>query len=234
MNLKYRHELKFLCPEENLRHMEEKIKHICQPDPHVGASGAYVIRSLYFDTYDDLCYAETLSGVDNRKKYRIRTYDNNADLIRLECKYSRHGMKAKEYCALTVRQCEALMQGTPLSLFPEEGGSGDLLHTFLLEQRQWLLTPRIIAEYVRTPYVFPAGNVRITFDRSIRSSSQTRRFLEKDIAFRCILPDGQNILEVKYDEYLPAAIRELLTAGQDLQRISFSKYSLCRNYGSRS
>ena len=42
-----------------------------------------------------------------------------------------------------------------------------------------------------------------------------------------------HILEVKYDELLPGTIRELLTAGQQLSQISFSKYALCRRYSMR-
>ena len=210
--------------------MEEKIRHLCKPDPHAGNSGSYVIRSLYFDTYSDDCLAANLSGIDNRKKYRIRIYDGNPDFIRLECKYSHHNLKAKEMCVLTAGQCESLMHGASLPLPPEETAPGELLHYFLLERSTLLLTPRVIVEYMRTPYIFPAGNVRITFDRSIRSSGQTRHFLGKKIPFRTVLPDGIHILEVKYDEFLPDAIRELLAEGQDLRRTSFSKYSLCRSY----
>jgi hypothetical protein len=228
VSLKYRHELKFLCTEHNLRHMEEKVRHICKTDSHAGSSGSYVIRSLYFDTYADHCYAANLSGIDDRKKYRLRIYDSNPEFIRLECKYSHHGLKAKEQCILTDRQCKTLLQGN--SLLPTKSDSDELLKYFLLERSSLLLTPRVVVEYTRTPYVFPAGNVRITFDRTIRSSAQTRHFLDRNLPFRNILPDGMHILEVKYDEFLPSALGELLAGGQDLRRTSFSKYSLCRNY----
>lgn len=235
----YRHELKFLCAEEDLFHMENKIRHICRPDPNGGASGLYTVSSLYFDTIDDRCLSENLAGTDNRKKYRIRTYNHQTDEIRLECKYSRRGMKAKDSCRITKAACERLMRGMSPGIFPDETSqspgrpreteeSPELLRRFLAERSMELLSPKIIVEYSRTAYLFPAGNVRITFDRAIRSSPRTASFPEKACAMRTLLPPGMQILEVKYDEMLPGAILELLAKGQNLRRISFSKYALCR------
>ena len=82
--LQYRHERKFLCPERNLLLTENRIRHICRPDTHVCATGDYVVRSLYFDSYDDRCLQENEAGTDERKKYRIRLYNGDADTIRLE------------------------------------------------------------------------------------------------------------------------------------------------------
>ena len=102
---------------------------------------------------------------------------------------------------------------------------------FLLEKNLYLLTPKIIVEYRRTPYVYAAGNVRITFDRAIRASSRTDRFLGPNTTYRNILPENMHVLEVKDDEFIPAAILELAAAGRSLRRTSFSKYALCRDYG---
>lgn len=227
--LSYRHELKFLCEERQLYFMEYKIRHICRRDSHAGGAGVYSIKSLYFDTIDDNCYYENQDGVDDRKKYRIRIYNNDADVIKLECKYARRGMKAKEACQISRQQYDCLT-GSTLPICGEQQG---LTGRFLAERNMELLVPKVIVAYERTPYVFPAGNVRITFDRGIRSSYLVADFLKKDTAYRSILPENIHILEVKYDEVLPAAIQELLTAGQELRRTSFSKYALCREYGTR-
>lgn len=65
------------------------------------------------------------------------------------------------------------------------------------------MKPKVIVEYERTPYVYKNGNVRITFDRNITSSSQVDQFFNAGAKRRPILPDGTHLLEVKYDEYLP-------------------------------
>lgn len=70
------------------------------------------------------------------------------------------------------------------------------------------LRPRVLVSYVREPYVYAAGNVRVTFDSNIRTSLFQREFLNG------ALPDiiatdtpGNIILEVKYDAFLPEVIR---------------------------
>ena len=238
----YRQELKFLCEERQLRVIEDRIRHICRPDAHGGNKGIYTVRSLYFDTYDDKCYQENLAGVDRRKKYRIRAYNEDTDRLRLECKSSCHGRKSKEGCPVDRELCRKLAAGQGRwGVFPEgrleqgreDPGAVGLLERFLLERRLELLEPRVVVEYDRTPYVYPVGNVRITFGISFRTSHQVFAFPEKSRVRRLILPEGVNVLEVKYDEVLPGAVRELLTAGQELRRTSFSKYALCRQYGFR-
>lgn len=230
MGAEYRHELKFLCEESKLRILEEKIRHICRPDPHVGSDGKYVIRSLYFDTWDDRCFFENEAGVDCRKKYRIRLYNGNAEPVCLECKEALRGLKHKDVCLLTKEQCRQLMLRQPVrETLPEQ----ELLRRFLAARSTQILLPKVIVEYTRTPYIYAVGNVRITFDRYIRSSSAVADFLKPRIPGRDIMAQDMHILEVKYDGMLPGAVRELLTAGQELMQTSFSKYALCRQYSMR-
>lgn len=226
MSRMYRHELKFFCTEAELRLMEEKIKHVCAKDPHVDAEGKYRIRSMYFDTYDSGCYRENESGADNRAKYRIRIYNGSDALIKLERKGSIRDRKYKDSCNITRAQCEQLLQGHPVENVLQEQR---VLWEFLAERQMEVLRPCVIVEYVRTPYIYPVGNIRITFDRYITSSS-SMDFFEKEIPGRGIMPEHVHLLEVKYDEILPATIPELLNGTCSLRRTSFSKYALCREY----
>lgn len=227
---RYRHELKFLSPEIRLQLMENRIKHLCQIDPHAGERGEYFIRSLYFDTYDDCCLWENADGVDDREKYRLRIYNGNADVIKLECKSSHRNMKSKESCLITRQQCEELIRGGPVSNVEEHQ---KLLQRFLNERSIYLLTPKVVVEYMRTPYIYPVGDVRVTFDRHICSSFQTDGFLEGEIVRRGILPEGMNLLEVKYNEMLPTIVLDCLAGSGQLQKTSFSKYALCRKHNIR-
>ena len=208
--------------------LENKIRHVCISDPHAGAGGNYVVRSLYFDTYDNKCLLEGKAGTDNRRKYRIRIYNTDTATIKLECKHSFRGMKAKETCLISREQCECLINDVPIR---EIESSQELLRRFMWEKSTTLLTPKVIVEYTRTPYVYMPGNVRVTFDRDICSSADVSRFLEKGITRRGILQEGKHLLEVKYDDLMPGIVLGLLTADRQLARISFSKYVLCREYG---
>lgn len=88
------------------------------------------------------------------------------------------------------------------------------------------LRPRVIVEYDRKAYVFESGNVRITLDRNLRCSRQVDRFGRKEIIFDNI-KEANNILEVKYDEFLPGFIAQLLETSH-MNQSSYSKYRLCR------
>ena len=225
----YRHELKFFCTEAELQMIENKIKHICMKDPYAGPEGVYRIRSMYFDTYDSRCYRENEDGTDNREKYRIRIYNGSDAVIKLERKGSVHDRKYKDSCGITRNQCEQMLQGYPVTnVLPEQ----EVLREFLAERAMEFLRPWVIVEYVRTPYIYPVGNVRITFDRYITSSNSMDLF-GRDIPGRGITPEQMHLLEVKYDEFLPAAILELLNGTCSLSRTSFSKYALCRKYSIR-
>ena len=196
-------------------------------DPHAGRTGRYAIRSVYFDDRQDTCYRENEDGTDPREKFRIRIYNGSADQITLELKQKMRGMTRKLSCPLTREQCALALEGRAL----EDGKElPPVLRKFILQQKIRGLRAKVIVEYERVPRVFPLGNVRITLDENIVSSSQTERFLEGDFARRPIMPPGRHVLEVKYDEFLPDPIRQVLQL-ETLQRTSFSKYYLCRKYG---
>ena len=49
---KYRHELKYVCTAAELALIQSRIHHLIPLDSHVGDTGMYNIRSLYFTTID--------------------------------------------------------------------------------------------------------------------------------------------------------------------------------------
>ena len=95
-----------------------------------------------------------------------------------------------------------------------------------------LLRPVVIVEYDRIPYIYANGNVRVTFDANLSASPWVGGFLSPDVPKRPVLPVGQLLMEVKFDEYLPDFIYRALNLGQ-LQQTTFSKYYLCRKYNLR-
>ena len=93
------------------------------------------------------------------------------------------------------------------------------------------LRPRVLVSYTREPYIYPAGNVRVTFDSDIRSSLFHRLEAGKstpDIA--AAESQEQRILEVKYDAFLPEFLSDLLQLN-GLRQQAFSKYGACRRFG---
>ena len=224
--LKYRHELKYMISTPQMMLLKSRIAGIMQRDPHVGADGIYTISSLYFDDYHNRCFYENENGVDPREKFRIRIYNHSSDRITLECKLKERGKTKKTACPLTLEQTEALIRGD-IPLMTED--HPPLLKKLILEMRTRHMRPVVIVEYERIPYVYRNGNVRITFDTQISSSSNTECFLSNNTAKRPIMPAGRHLMEVKFDEYLPDFIYRSLNLHQ-LQHTAYSKYYLCRKF----
>lgn len=221
----YRNELKYQCSEQQLRMLEIRIKHVCRPDPHAGESGRYTVRSVYFDDHCDSCYYENEDGVDSRKKFRIRIYDGNADPIVLECKEKRNDLGYKSACRISAKQCEEIIGGS----FRAPENADPVLLKFFLHYRTKLYRPKVVVEYERTPFVYRAGNVRITFDRNIAATAHVDEFLNPRLHARPVMPTGMHLLEVKYDGLLPDHIYNELQL-RDLQRTAYSKYYTSRRF----
>ena len=118
------------------------------------------------------------------------------------------------------------MEGTPV---PNIADQPPLLQKLTMQMLTRRMRPVVIVEYDRIPYVYPNGNVRITLDTQISSSASTDSFLDETIPKRPVMPLGQQLLEVKFDAYLPDFLYRSL-ALDNLSQIAFSKYYLCRKY----
>ena len=223
---KFRHELKYQITDAQVAMLQNRIRHLIPMDSHVGQAGTYRIRSLYFDDYEDRCLRENEDGTDPREKFRIRIYNASSQRITLECKRKERGKTHKSACPLTVEQTKLLMAG---KILPDIGSQPPVLRKLTLQMMTRRMRPVVIVEYDRIPYVYKNGNVRITLDTTITSSSAVERFLEPDILPRPVLPAGQQLLEVKYDEYLPDFIYRSLQL-HSLRQTAFSKYAICRKY----
>ena len=194
---KYRHEFKYIISQGEAAVLELRIAALMSVDPHVGESGVYTIRSLYFDSFTDRCVYENESGTT-----------------------------LKTSCLISEEQCRLLMRGE----IPRDiGARQTVLQRLALLMRSELFLPKVIVEYERTPYILRMGNVRVTFDRNIRSSSVIGSFLENGLFVRPVMPVGQHVLEVKYDEFIPDYIKDSLEIGS-LRQTAYSKYYLCRKF----
>lgn len=222
---KFRNELKYICSEGELIQIHSRVQMLCDADAHVGPEGIYNIRSIYFDDLQNRYFFENENGTDPREKFRIRTYNASDSRITLECKKKERSMTHKDSCQLSKEQYQKILDG---SLSASDVNS-TLLEKFYLIQEQRHLHPKVIVAYERTPFVYTFGNVRITFDRNIGSSTDLSAFFDPYLPVRPILPLGKNILEVKYDELLPNFLYEAMNLGS-LRQTTFSKYYLCRKF----
>lgn len=222
----YRHEYKYVCTLRDLAYVKNSVESLMRLDAHASKMGEYTVRSLYFDDYQDSCYYDNLYGHEPREKFRIRIYNADSSNINLELKKKQKGKVKKESCRLTYEICNKILKGENLDINAIES---PVYRKFYLQYHAHLLRPKIIVEYDRVPYVYKDGNVRVTLDKNIRSSNQCGSFLEEKIFFRPIMEKNHHLLEVKFDEYIPDYIYQIIE-NEKLKQSTFSKYFLCRKY----
>lgn len=221
----YRHEWKHEISRADLFTLRLRLRAIMQSDPHA-ADGKYSVRSLYFDTLSDKALREKLDGVNGREKFRIRCYNEDTGFIRLEKKSKWNGLCRKQSAALTERETQAIINGDLNWMQRHPHG---LVRELYAKMRLEGLRPRTIVDYIREPFVYGPGNVRVTFDRDIRTGLACTDFLNP----ACILIAAGRapvILEVKWDAFLPDVIRDALQL-PGRRTGAFSKYAQCRIYG---
>ena len=179
--IEWRHEWKFEIPVGEARAIRARLRAVAEPDPHVGASGRYWIRSLYFDNYRDSAMREKLDGLGPREKFRIRYYNHNPAWLRLEKKYKRGGLGTKFSEEISPETVRDILRDSVDPIPGNVGGNSFPLLTELSHKmRVSCLRPKTIVDYTREPYLFEAGNVRVTFDYDLRVSRTPEDFLNPD------------------------------------------------------
>ena len=169
---------------------------------------------------------EKLDGVNIREKFRIRYYNGDTSLIRLEKKSKWNGLGSKQSDTLTRDEAQSVVDGEldwmPVSDRP-------LVQELYSKMKAQGLRPKTIVDYTREPFVYAPGNVRVTLDFNIRTGLNCTDFLN----LNCVtIParDAPVILEVKWDTFLPDIIRDAVQL-EGRHTAAFSKYAACRIYG---
>jgi len=223
----YRHELKYYLNRGDYLLLSDKLRKTMAPDAHAARTGGeYFIRSLYFDDPEDLAFREKLDGIDRRDKYRIRFYNMDSRFLKLERKHKESGYIYKESMNISREECEAILNRDYRFLAHRREPFAKHMLGQLAGCR---LAPRVIVDYVREPYVFPVEDVRITFDKNIRTAYRNVDLFDPHLITYPAVEDYDMVMEVKYNRYLSTHIRSLLQTDAYV-RSAISKYCLCRKF----
>ena len=223
----FRHEWKHEISYLDMLALRQRLRAVAQTDRHA-AGGRYLVRSLYFDTPEDKALREKVNGIARREKFRIRYYNDDLSFILLEKKRKVNNLCQKLDARITEEECRRLLAGDTAWM---RDSDRELVRELYRKRKDEQLRPRVLVSYIREPYVYLAGNVRVTFDFDIRSTLFHPHFLEGSLADVPVAEDaGRMVMEVKYDEYLPDIILDLIqTVG--CRQSAFSKYGACRRFG---
>lgn len=218
----FRHEYKHIITLGDYYAIKQRLTALCPMDKFCQEHGSYMIRSLYFDNMHDKALNEKLDGVNIREKFRLRYYNDNLDVIKLEKKSKLNGLCHKDSQLVTTEEVNKLLNAKHNVL---KCGDKPLLTELYSKILTEGLFPKVIVDYKREAFVYSAGNVRITFDSNISSGLHVSQFLQP--FSQCVAVDNQIILEVKYDAYLPEFIRMAIQTGGN-SATAYSKYAACR------
>ena len=218
----YRHEWKYLIDTAQKELICRRLSPFLSLDKHA-KDGAYMIRSLYFDDYFNTAYEEKDAGVLQRKKYRIRIYNCSDASIKLERKKKFGSYIYKEAATLTKDEVYKILDGDYGFLLQS---TKPLCREFYVECMSNMMRPRTVVDYEREPWILDAGTVRITFDSDVRAAVGSFDIFDDTLPALPVLEPGKCVMEVKYTEFLPRFVREVLP-DRASEFTAVSKYVLC-------
>lgn len=202
----YRVEDKFYCSTQEMYYLQERLSNVLSSDSNENGIEGYSVCSLYFDDLKDNCLIDTVEGNRIRSKYRIRIYNHSLDVIKLEVKEKFNNRICKRSKSITEEEMQKLVHGECIE---SKQAMDDPATLFNLAIQTGGLRPKVIVTYERKAFIYGPGNVRITLDRNIRSSNVVEHFGKTEIAYD-FLQGQDEILEVKYDEFMPEFLLQIL------------------------
>lgn len=211
-----RHEEKYLIDYRQYAILKDRATKVLTPDTH---GGSYTITSLYFDDLMNTALLEKQDGLARHTKFRVRTYDGNPDIIKLEKKVKQGILTQKQAALITPEQISLL--GVETDGF--DGAAKELA----IQMFAGNLRPAITVQYRRDAFFFQGTDLRLTFDTDLRILPPTIDVLfGSDAPGIPALDQNTVIMELKYGDYLPEFIRSLTAV--PATQLSVSKYALCR------
>lgn len=218
----FRNEWKYFLSPWECAALRQRFREIMKPDPYTH-NGMYMIRSLYFDDYWNSAYNEKMAGVNERKKYRIRIYNYSDSSIKLERKMKVSSYIHKDSASITREEFDLIMEGRYDFLLRHKH---QLCREFYYECMSNVMRPKVIVDYEREPYIMEEGDVRVTFDCSVRAAAATENIFNPELPSFEVFPPGKTVMEVKFTEFLPQLIRDVLPPGEQ-EFSAISKYTYC-------
>ncbi len=182
----------------------------------------YLVRSIYYDTFDYQIFLEKIGGNASRAKYRIRTYDDSVDEnpdIRVEIKLRQANLTQKFGSFIQTGDYQHFAQFRHWKN-PED----PVLQEFERNTHLQNLQPKVLVEYHREGFFARTGeDVRITFDHELRTAA-SRTLFPLEILWQNHL-EPKVVLEIKHQDKLPNWLLRIIRQ-HGLKIVANSKYAL--------
>lgn len=223
-----RKEIKYLIGPADIVRLKKRLAPLMKADIHNGDNG-YRVRSLYFDTMSDTDFEDKVDGYDNRQKVRMRIYDADMNIIKLELKEKSGSAQRKRSLILSREEAKRMINADYGCLLEREEKLAAWLYTFMTVR---CYRPKCIVEYNRFAFYLEDNDIRITFDTDLCASESDLNLLNEDMMLYPVSCIGEETLEVKYSGFLMSVIKRELVAHGGMQ-VSNSKYCRARKITKR-
>ena len=215
----FRHEYKYVIPYGDMLELRNKLDKVLTLD----RGNPYFVRSVYFDSPDDVDYYDKQGGEMIRKKLRLRIYDINSDKAKIEIKNKYDYHQLKESLVINKDVAKRIINGEYSDLLKMDNDLAKRIYTLF----QSGYRPKVIIEYDRAAYI-TTTTTRITFDYNIKKSRDFEKFYTNDINYLELTNPNDVVLEVKFDRFLEPYISKILEKYTNRYQ-SVSKYVMGRN-----
>ncbi len=221
-----RNELKYYINYFDYFTLVNKLKYVLKADSHTNSSNLYNVKTLYFDSYDDECLSQKLSGLMYHKKYRMRIYNTSDETVKFEIKNKINNQIFKETALITKESAIKVIKGDFNELLEY---NNDILNRIYAEFTTKAFRPVVMIDYVREAYLLEQFDIRVTIDKDLKCNNLNYDIFSKDITMMPVMTDQKYILEIKYNTYLPDYIKSMLQI-EAFEKTSISKYAMSRRY----
>lgn len=219
-----RSEMKYYLTMRQYQLLRHAFDQVMQRDEN-SREGPYTVTSLYFDDMNNSDYHDCVAGVSQRKKHRIRFYNQNFKVIKFEKKHKIQNKSSKKSFKISEEEFSQIIAGNGDFLRSDEPLK---METYYYHEQRFL-RPKIVVSYDREAFVLPYGDIRITFDYKLRCDDYIDDLLNYKDARYYVDLDSPMILEVKYNSFIPNHIKAILQS-QPITKQSISKYVLSRDH----
>jgi hypothetical protein len=222
--IRARHELKYWITEAQSAAVVEYMRPYMRPDGH-STTGQYPLVSLYLDTRDLLLCRQSLDGIKNRYKLRIRSYsDDPGAPCYFEIKRRINQIIVKTRVCVPRCAMMPLLNGDRPP-FPGNEEDRQNLEQFLFYQQQVRARPVMRVRYLRQAFESRFDDdVRVTLDRELGFNVAHAPELLLDGSGWQRASDQGVILEIKFTHGYPMWTGRLVREF-GLRPQSISKYA---------
>lgn len=215
-------EKKFLVSREQRDILIECLKeHNMCFDKFCKDGGTYKVRSIYYDTDDDVLIRKSIAKPVYKQKLRTRKYEGQ-ESVYLELKKKFDGVVGKRRLELSQQEADDLINN---GVYPQRD---TYIDKQVLREIEYFLScykvkPKVLISYDRLGFFDKDDKeFRITFDHNIQTARKNLDWDNKEFE-KSLIGDDQYLMEIKSVVNFPLWLVECLSKNK-IYKHSFSKY----------